>query len=144
MPLKFITKVCVCTCFLGRGSIPDFLWFFFSFAVNTSVNVWFNKNKYLFLSTYRVCQAFSKSQGRSRDLEPRSSLECASGMCQPLQVTLAGDFSKRLQFHTCSVGMKALPDILHPLFFLKCLHSSTLLVRSSDAQGTPGLVNKKT
>lgn len=36
--------------------------FFFFFAVNTSVNVWFNKNKYLYLRTYCVCQALRKAR----------------------------------------------------------------------------------
>lgn len=68
-----------------------------------------------------------------------------SGMCQPPQVTLADDFSKKnFSFTTCSTGTKAFPEVLHPLFFLKCLHFSTLLICLSDAQRTPIFVNKKT
>lgn len=107
---------------LVLGLISDFLGFFF-FPVNTCHNFWFNKIHYFYLSTYCVLWA-------PQDIEPRLAalLWEPLGMYCPSRVTLAGDLSKRLQFHTRSVGMKAIPDIWHPLFFLRCLNSSSLLI----------------
>lgn len=71
--------------------------FFFSFAVNTSVNVWFNKNKYLYLSTYCVCQALHKAQRiQSRPgakVFSGSSQGCASPLRWLRQVISLKNFS---------------------------------------------------
>lgn len=127
------------------GLIPDFLWFFFFFAVNTSVNVWFNKNKYLYLRTYCVCQALRKARWiQSRPGAKVFSWE-PSGMYQPLhcwlwQVISLKDFSFTLVLLEQKPFQK---------FYIHCslsnpLISPTLLICLSDAQTPPRFVNKKT
>lgn len=102
------------------------------------------QQKQIFIFEHLLCMP-SSPQGSADTVEAWSQglLWELSGMCQPPQVTQAGDFSKKLQFHTCSTGTKAFPEVLYPLFFLKCLHFSTLICLS-DAQRTPRFVNKKT
>lgn len=60
-----------------------------------------------------MCPAFLKAQ----KIQPRHGAEISSSSSETLGDVLsspggrAGDLPKRLQFHTCSVRMKVLPDI---------------------------------